>query len=97
MSIAPIYVSLHACQRFRERMGKIKGQEDDPAEVIRQVVESCKRPLEKLRKKGGIYRWNYFAPFSYNGRQGFVSINEDRDVVYTVITKPMYDSLKGAF
>lgn len=95
--MTPVSVSMHAVQRFRERMGKIKDREDDPAEIIRQAINSCKKPFEKLRKKGGIYRWNYFVPFSYNGRTGYVSINEDKDVVYTVITKPMFDSLKGAF
>lgn len=92
-----LFVSGHAVQRFRERMGKIKDREDNPADIIQRAVEACRQPLAKLRKKGGIYRWNYFAPFSYNGRQGFVSINEDASVAYTVITKPMFDSLKGKF
>ena len=87
-----IFISPHAIQRYRERVGGKKKDEEIKTE-LELTIKQCKQPAEKLAKKGGIYRWCYFVPL--NSGKAYAAVNEERDVCYTILTRNMFDNLKG--
>jgi hypothetical protein len=99
--IQNVIVTRHALDRFKERVGGKLSLEEIINFLKEKVAQTPEIQIyQMLRKKQGIYRWNYYVEIPINGKRFYASIktddNDERSkVVLSVITEKQFRSLKG--
>lgn len=76
----PVFITDHALRQLRKRWPTAKNMADRA--LIQMVQKSLRETTTRVRLPGGVY-----VPFTLDGREGFLVLNDKEDKVKTAMGK----------